>query len=48
VDDLVIRCLQRNPANRFQQVTELWAEVNRLSEAPSPPKAGPAFKFRAR
>lgn len=48
IDDLVIRCLQRNPANRFQQVTELWTEVNRLLEPPPPTKSGPAFNFRPR
>lgn len=48
IDDLVIRCLQRNPANRFQQVTELWIEVNRLLEPPPPTKSGPAFNFRPR
>lgn len=48
VDDLVIRCLQRNPANRYQQVTELWSEVNLITEAPPTTKAGPAFKFRTR
>ncbi len=30
VDDLVVRCLQRNPANRFQHIAEVWAEVNHL------------------
>ena len=48
IDDLVIRCLQRNPANRFQQVTELWIEVNRLLEPPPPTKSGPPFIFRLR
>jgi eukaryotic-like serine/threonine-protein kinase len=46
IDDLVIRCLQRNPDNRFQQVTELWVEANSLLEPPSPAKKGPSFIFR--
>jgi len=55
IDDLVIRCLQRDPANRYQHIAELWTEVDRLSEPPPPPplpslpptKAGPKFKFPA-
>jgi eukaryotic-like serine/threonine-protein kinase len=30
LDELVIRCLQRNPVNRFQHITEVWAEVDRI------------------
>lgn len=33
IDDIVIRCLQRNPENRFQNVRELWVEVNSMLEA---------------
>lgn len=48
IDDLVIRCLQRNPDNRFQRVTDLWTEVNDLLEgsSPAPTKKGPSFHFR--
>lgn len=49
IDDLVIRCLQRDPDNRFQHVTELWIEINRLLEPPpAAKKTGPAFNFRPR
>lgn len=54
IDDLVIRCLQRDPANRYQHIAELWTEVDRLSEPPPPlpslppTKAGPKFNFPAR
>jgi serine/threonine-protein kinase len=48
IDDLVVRCLQRNPDNRFQRVTDLWVEVNSLLQEPpqAPPKKGPTFHFR--
>ncbi|MFK7911292.1 MAG: serine/threonine protein kinase [Akkermansiaceae bacterium] len=51
IDDLVVRCLQEDPNLRFQNVTELWNEVERLREglaAPDPqdpPTTGPAFNF---
>ncbi len=45
IDDLVIRCLQTNPANRYQSVSELWTEVTRLLEPPQEP-VSPSPKFR--
>ncbi len=48
VDDLVIRCLQRNPANRFQQIADLWAEVDHLRETQRPITTGPKFNFPTR
>ena len=48
VDDLVVRCLQRNPANRFQHISELWTEVNHLREAPLPTSTASKFNFPTR
>ena len=48
VDDLVVRCLQRNPDNRYQDITEVWTEVARLSEEPpadTSKPSGPKFNF---
>lgn len=46
IDDLVIRCLQTDPANRYQSVSELWSEVTRLLEPPQEPvSSSPKFRF---
>ena len=45
VDDLVIRCMQRDPNNRFQEITELWGEVDRLCKPASPEADGVKFNF---
>jgi len=38
VDGLISRCLRRNPAERYQTITELMAETTRLASLVSSPK----------
>ncbi len=48
VDDLVIRCLQRNPDNRYQNITEVWTEVDQILKTLGPATKSPTFNFPAR
>lgn len=36
VDEIVIRCMQRNPDNRYQKITDLWAALDCLRAPVSP------------
>jgi serine/threonine protein kinase len=36
VDEIVIRCMQRNPDNRYQKITDLWAALEGLRTPLSP------------
>lgn len=45
VDNLVIRCLQRNPTNRYQNIAEVWAEVNHLHQTLAPTTKSSPFNF---
>lgn len=43
IDEIVTRCLQRNPDNRYQNITEVWVEVDRLRTPPPPGPRGLIF-----
>ncbi len=48
VDNLVIRCLQRNPANRFQHITEVWTEVDQILNSPGSTTKKPTLRVPTR
>lgn len=48
VDDLVIRCLQRNPDNRYQNITEVWTEADQILKTLGTTAKSPTFNFPAR
>lgn len=45
MDALVIRCLQRNPANRYQNISELWTEIDQIRQTPLTPQKENRFNF---
>jgi serine/threonine protein kinase len=46
LDEIVIRCMQRNPDNRYQDVTEVWNAAHGLHASLPPPEApGPKLQF---
>ncbi len=48
MDDIVVRCLQRNPANRYQNINELWTVVGQLRQNPRSTTAAPKINFPKR
>lgn len=46
MDDLVVRCLQRSPENRYQTISEVWTEVDQIRQNPLPAPAANKFNFR--
>lgn len=48
VNNLVIRCLQRSPDNRYQNITEVWTEVNQIIKALVTAANSPKFNFPTR
>lgn len=45
MDELVIRCLQRDPANRYQNIHELWTDIDRIHQDRKPVAKENRFNF---
>jgi serine/threonine protein kinase len=41
LDDVVMRAMQSEPENRYQQVTQFWTDIDRIRTTPSPAKMAP-------
>ncbi len=48
INNLVIRCLQRSPHNRYQNITEVWTEVDQILKTPATTVNSPKLNFPAR